>query len=634
MLNNTGPKREPCVTPMLTRCVIESVSFTLTLYFLLVRIKNCVSAEGTVAPLSCDLIGRGRSLAEKWAWKRIEDGSLWGTARAFRKKASPISALNGPNGIALSDSNKTDLIAQSLESQFQLNNIQNPQKDQIISSIVDAYINDHANTTDEIQPALPLNAFLENENILVPEQHGFRPRLSTSHQLLRVVEYIKDAFDRNQHVAAVFLDIQKAFDRVWHTGLLFKLITYKIPPPLILLLKSYISDRSFTVRINRTFSQTRPAKAGIAQGSILGPVLFNLYVNDIIKTTNTMICMYADDTAILSRHYDPNTLTQNINEHLAHLEIWFSVWKIAINTSKTEAISFSQKRPPPKSRSKTKRYPGLYTPNTLVSLLIKTSRSDNILHTPSKLTAKINENKLDVEDFKIPRKTAKSNTVPKENIKINSKNKFAALNTANDDVEDVTPAAPKVKPVMMKLFPEYNLILQEIHRTHPTATNTHIGGYIKIQAESSDHHREITQFLTDKGCQYYVTDPPANRPLKLVIKGLLATTEPEEIKKDLIDQGIKIEKIAQLRQFKTKSPLPIFMIEITRDENVDDIFKIRSCLYMQVKFDPFRKNSRPTQCYNCNFFHHASQNCSMKTRCLKCGGGHRTGQCEIKEKNN
>ncbi|GFW97668.1 mariner transposase [Trichonephila clavipes] len=98
-----------------------------------------------------------------------------------------------------------------------------------------------------------------------------------------------------------------------------------------------------------------------------------------------MICMYADDTAILSRHYDPNTLTQNINVHLAHLETWFSVWKIAINTSKTEAISFSQKRPPPKSRSKTKGYPGLYTPNTLVSLLIKTSRSDNILHTPRKL---------------------------------------------------------------------------------------------------------------------------------------------------------------------------------------------------------------------------------------------------------
>ncbi|GFX09102.1 RNA-directed DNA polymerase from mobile element jockey [Trichonephila clavipes] len=202
-----------------------------------------------------------------------------------------------------------------------------------------------------------LNDYLENENILVPEQHGFRPRLSTTHQLLRVVEYIKDGIDRHQYTAAVFLDIQKAFDRVWHTGLLFKLIMYKIPPPLILLLKSYISDRSFTVKINRTFSQVRPAKAGVAQGSILGPVLFNLYVNDILKTTNTMICMYADDSVILSRHYNPNTLTQNINEHLAHLEIWFSVWKIALNTTKTEAVFFTQRRPPPEITLQNQRIP-------------------------------------------------------------------------------------------------------------------------------------------------------------------------------------------------------------------------------------------------------------------------------------
>ncbi|GFT83621.1 retrovirus-related Pol polyprotein from transposon TNT 1-94 [Trichonephila clavipes] len=91
--------------------------------------------------------------------------------------------------------------------------------------------------------------------------------------------------------------------------------------------------------------------------------------------------MYADDTALLSRHYNPNTLTQNINEHLAHLEIWFSVWKIALNTTKTEAVFFTQRRPPLKSRSKTKEFPGLNTLNTSVLLLIKTSRSDNTLHT-------------------------------------------------------------------------------------------------------------------------------------------------------------------------------------------------------------------------------------------------------------
>ncbi|GFU56463.1 uncharacterized protein TNCV_2609801 [Trichonephila clavipes] len=85
-----------------------------------------------------------------------EDGSLWGTAKAFRKKASPISALNGPNGVALSDTNKTELIALSLESQFQLHN---PRKDEIITNTVDAYVTNHTNNnnTDPFPPLSPQN---------------------------------------------------------------------------------------------------------------------------------------------------------------------------------------------------------------------------------------------------------------------------------------------------------------------------------------------------------------------------------------------------------------------------------------------------------------------------------------------
>ncbi|GFX88632.1 uncharacterized protein TNCV_2660431 [Trichonephila clavipes] len=175
-----------------------------------------------------------------------------------------------------------------------------------------------------------------------------------------------------------------------------------------------------------------------------------------------------------------------------------------------------------------------------------------------KLTVKNNDrnNKLDDEEFKIPLKTSKGNNVPKEDNKIiETKNKFTAVNSANNDVEDVTQAAPKVKPIMMKLFPQYNLIIQEIHRTHPTTTNTHVGGYIKIQAESSNHHREITSFLTDKQVQYYVTDPPANRPLKLVIKGLLASTVPEDIKKmTSLVKELKSLKLRNCVNLKLKAP--------------------------------------------------------------------------------
>ncbi|GFS54942.1 uncharacterized protein TNIN_319021 [Trichonephila inaurata madagascariensis] len=85
-----------------------------------------------------------------------EDGSLWGTAEAFRKKATPISALKGQNVTALSDTNKTDLIAQSLESQFKLNDIQNPHKDEIIKNIVDAYLTTNANNTDPLPLLFPL----------------------------------------------------------------------------------------------------------------------------------------------------------------------------------------------------------------------------------------------------------------------------------------------------------------------------------------------------------------------------------------------------------------------------------------------------------------------------------------------
>ncbi|GFV65852.1 uncharacterized protein TNCV_1256061 [Trichonephila clavipes] len=184
----------------------------------------------------------------------------------------------------------------------------------------------------------------------------------------------------------------------------------------------------------------------------------------------------------------------------------------------------------------------------------------------------------------------------------------------------------------MTIFDSYNLVLQDLHRKYPTATNTHTKRYIKIEAQTENDHNEIVNYLKDKNLEFYVIEPLLSRPLKLVIKGLPVDIDPEDIKNDSISEGIKIVKTTQLKRFITKTPLPIYMIEIARDENVNDIFQIRSCLYMQIKIDPFKKGNRITQCYNCNFFHHATSNCNMKTRCLKCGENHRTGMCEIKEK--
>ncbi|GFW79777.1 probable RNA-directed DNA polymerase from transposon X-element [Trichonephila clavipes] len=143
-----------------------------------------------------------------------------------------------------------------------------------------------------------LKDFIYTNNIINPNQYGFTNKLSTLHPLLNLTEAISEGLQSKMSTGAVFLDIQKAFDRVWLTGLTYKLINYNIPPPLILLLHSYNSNRSYQVRVKDTLSTTKFINCGVAQGSLLGPLLFNLYINDIPEYTLTQLNMFADDTAV------------------------------------------------------------------------------------------------------------------------------------------------------------------------------------------------------------------------------------------------------------------------------------------------------------------------------------------------
>ncbi|GFU96231.1 RNA-directed DNA polymerase from mobile element jockey [Trichonephila clavipes] len=186
-------------------------------------------------------------------------------------------------------------------------------------------------------------------NIINPNQYGFTNKLSTLHPLLNLTEAISEGFQRKKITGAVFLDIQKAFDRVWLTGLTFKLITYNIPPPLICLLHFYNSARSFQVRVKNTLSNTKQICYGVAQGSLLGPLLFNLYINDIPDYTLTKINMFADDTAVHTTYKRISSVTYALNKHLKLLEKYYDQWKISINVEKSAAVIFTKKRtlPPP-----------------------------------------------------------------------------------------------------------------------------------------------------------------------------------------------------------------------------------------------------------------------------------------------
>ncbi|GFW40796.1 RNA-directed DNA polymerase from mobile element jockey [Trichonephila clavipes] len=151
---------------------------------------------------------------------------------------------------------------------------------------------------------------------------------------------------------------------------IYKLIINNFPPAIIHILYSYLTDRNYHVRVNDTLSDTHHVNIGVTQGSLLGPVLFNIYVNDIPSHPSTMINLYADDTAISATNKNTNFVTRALNKHLALLEEYFNKWKIKINVDKTIAVLFTKRRNP-------------VTPPTLYSTPIPSTN----LSAPSRATA-------------------------------------------------------------------------------------------------------------------------------------------------------------------------------------------------------------------------------------------------------
>ena len=139
------------------------------------------------------------------------------------------------------------------------------------------------------------------------------------------------------------LDIEKAFDAVWHDALRHKLFILNFPMYIIKLVSSFLSDRASFVTVNNHNSSKFPVPAGVPQGSPLSPFLFNIFINDMPIPRHCKIACYADDTALLSsiHNYDLCSLVKRMDDGLAEIESYFSSWKIKINSTKTKSILFT-----------------------------------------------------------------------------------------------------------------------------------------------------------------------------------------------------------------------------------------------------------------------------------------------------
>ena len=143
--------------------------------------------------------------------------------------------------------------------------------------------------------------YFKENNLLSPHQSGFIPGDSCVQQLIAITNEIYKAFDCSSslEVRGVFLDISKAFDKVWHDGLLYKLKRNGINGDLLKLIESFLSDRYQRVVLNGQTSKWNKITAGVPQGSILGPLFFLIYINDLLSQLYCSPKLFSDDTSLL-----------------------------------------------------------------------------------------------------------------------------------------------------------------------------------------------------------------------------------------------------------------------------------------------------------------------------------------------
>ena len=184
-----------------------------------------------------------------------------------------------------------------------------------------------------------LDHFILN-NIISVRQAAYLKGDSTVQQLLYIVHMVRLSWTRGDISQGIFLDVSAAFDKCWHPGLIAKLEQNRVEGKCLDLFQSYLKNRKQVVVIDGAKSDVKPILAGVPQGSRLGPLLWILYVNDLVENLESEGLLFADDTFLFTSAKDPAQTAEILNRDLEKISQWSKVWKVTFNPGKSKDMIF------------------------------------------------------------------------------------------------------------------------------------------------------------------------------------------------------------------------------------------------------------------------------------------------------
>jgi len=178
--------------------------------------------------------------------------------------------------------------------------------------------------------------FMEENKLIIKQQAGFRKNRSTADNLFFLTQKGTESLDKGKCCLNVYFDIAKAFDKVWHAGVIHKMVKMKFPNYIIKWVIDFLKERSFHVKINGERSNEKEIFTGVPQGGVISPILFSIFINDIpIKNTSqSHSLLFADDLVSINIYNKPGKIRKVINDYLKEIERWLVKWRLKMSANK------------------------------------------------------------------------------------------------------------------------------------------------------------------------------------------------------------------------------------------------------------------------------------------------------------